>query len=109
MASLALVRWYEPIALHYSLSFGIDKSQGYQMAKNLQSKLSPNDSIRVFDLNKDSVSRLGDEAKAAAGGAVFEVARTAGEAAKDAVSCLEPVTYQVFPPHLNDEHVLSMI
>lgn len=57
---------------------------GYQMAKNLQSKLPPRDSVRIYDINKDAVRRLADEMKTSqAGGAVVEVAESVNEAAKD--------------------------
>jgi 3-hydroxyisobutyrate/3-hydroxypropionate dehydrogenase len=56
------------------------------MAKNLQAKLPPTDSIRLFDLNKDAVQRLAEEMRASqAGGATVEVAGTVNEAAKDSV------------------------
>lgn len=65
---------------------------GYQMAKNLQSKLAPSDSIRIFDINKASVQRLAEEIKTSqAGGAVVEAADSAYEAAKDSdtvITCL---------------------
>ncbi|KAI0380156.1 putative 3-hydroxyisobutyrate dehydrogenase G6G8.5 [Hypomontagnella monticulosa] len=58
---------------------------GYQMAKNLQSKLPPNDSVRLFDINKDAVKRLTDEMRASqAGGAAVEVASNVHDAAKEA-------------------------
>lgn len=56
------------------------------MAKNLQSKLAPADSIRIFDINKASVQRLAEEMKTSqAGGAVIETAGSAYEAAVDSV------------------------
>lgn len=59
------------------------------MAKNLQTKLPPNDSVRLFDINKDAVKRLADEMRASqAGGASVEVASTVNDAAKDAVCIL---------------------
>lgn len=58
---------------------------GYQMAKNLQSKLPPGDSIRLFDINNDAVKRLAEEMRTSqAGGAAVEVACNANDAAKDA-------------------------
>ncbi|KAI1447791.1 putative 3-hydroxyisobutyrate dehydrogenase G6G8.5 [Annulohypoxylon stygium] len=57
---------------------------GYQMAKNLQSNLSSNDSIRLFDINKDAMKRLADEMKASqTGGAAVDLAQNANDAAKD--------------------------
>ncbi|KAK4154523.1 NAD binding domain of 6-phosphogluconate dehydrogenase-domain-containing protein [Chaetomidium leptoderma] len=65
---------------------------GYQMARNLQAKLSPSDTIRVFDINKAAAEKLVQEMKTQqAGGAAAQVARDAGDAAKDAdtvVTCL---------------------
>lgn len=57
------------------------------MAKNLQSKLAPSDSIRIYDLNKEAVKRLAEEMQTSqAGGATVEIAQTVNEAARDAVS-----------------------
>ncbi|KAI0177589.1 putative 3-hydroxyisobutyrate dehydrogenase G6G8.5 [Pestalotiopsis sp. NC0098] len=65
---------------------------GYQMAKNLQAKLPPGDTIRLFDLNKDAVHQLTQEMKSAqAGGATVEIAQSVNEAAKDSdtiITCL---------------------
>jgi 3-hydroxyisobutyrate dehydrogenase len=56
------------------------------MAKNLQSKLSSNDSIHIFDLNKAAVGRLAEEMTALqAGGAAVKVAQTVNEAARESV------------------------
>ncbi len=61
--------------------------QGYQMAKNLQSKLSPSDSVCLFDINKDAMHRLAEDMRTSrAGGAVVELADNVADAAKDAVS-----------------------
>ncbi|KAI0017617.1 putative 3-hydroxyisobutyrate dehydrogenase G6G8.5 [Xylariomycetidae sp. FL0641] len=58
---------------------------GYQMAKNLQMKLTPSDSIRLFDINKEAIHRLVEEMRIPqASGAVVEVAESTFEAAKDA-------------------------
>ncbi|KAI1487884.1 putative 3-hydroxyisobutyrate dehydrogenase G6G8.5 [Biscogniauxia mediterranea] len=58
---------------------------GYQMAKNLRSKLPPSDSIRLFDINKDAVHRLAEEMRTSqAGGASIELAQDAHEAAREA-------------------------
>ncbi|KAJ8120700.1 hypothetical protein O1611_g10298 [Lasiodiplodia mahajangana] len=59
--------------------------QGYQMAKNLQSKLSPSDSVRLFDINKDAMHRLAEDMRASqAGGAGVELADNVAETARDA-------------------------
>ena len=58
------------------------------MARNLQSKLAPSDTIRVFDINTAAAEKLVGEMRAQqAGGAAAEVACDAGDAARDAV-CL---------------------
>ncbi|KAI2467175.1 putative 3-hydroxyisobutyrate dehydrogenase G6G8.5 [Annulohypoxylon bovei var. microspora] len=56
---------------------------GYQMAKNLQSKLSPADSVRLFDINSDATSRLAEEMKASQTGSTVEVSRNAYDAARE--------------------------
>ncbi|KAK4126425.1 hypothetical protein N657DRAFT_567530 [Parathielavia appendiculata] len=65
---------------------------GYQMARNLQAKLPPSDTIRVFDINKAAAEKLAQEMKAQqAGGAAAQVATSAGDAARDAdavITCL---------------------
>jgi 3-hydroxyisobutyrate/3-hydroxypropionate dehydrogenase len=61
------------------------------MAKNLQSKLSSGDSVRVFDVNNDAMQRLADEMEASqAGGAAVELAQNVSDAAKESVSGLVP-------------------
>jgi 3-hydroxyisobutyrate/3-hydroxypropionate dehydrogenase len=56
------------------------------MAKNLQSKLTPSDKISIFDINTSAVQGLETEMKAASGGAAVEIAASAFDASKDAVS-----------------------
>ncbi|TLD12197.1 uncharacterized protein PgNI_03807 [Pyricularia grisea] len=58
---------------------------GYQMAKNLQSKLSPSDTVRLYDINRDAMQRLAGEMKTSSKtdttrGAAVELAES-GEAA----------------------------
>ncbi|EFX05960.1 3-hydroxyisobutyrate dehydrogenase [Grosmannia clavigera kw1407] len=55
---------------------------GYQMAKNLQSKLGPSDSVRLFDINKEAVAKLAGEASGT--GAAVEVVADVAAAANDA-------------------------
>ncbi|KJZ79986.1 hypothetical protein HIM_00700 [Hirsutella minnesotensis 3608] len=59
---------------------------GYQMAKNLQSKLSPSDKLSVFDINPAAMTGLDADVKAASttSGAVLELAASAFDASKDA-------------------------
>jgi len=56
------------------------------MARNLQAKLAPSDTVRLFDINRDAAEKLVEEMKAQAGGAVAEISSSAAEASKDAVS-----------------------
>lgn len=56
------------------------------MAKNLQAKLSPDDHVSIFDINRDAMQRLLGETKAPpAGGASVGLASSAADASKDAV------------------------
>ncbi|KAI1393993.1 putative 3-hydroxyisobutyrate dehydrogenase G6G8.5 [Hypoxylon trugodes] len=58
---------------------------GYPMAKNLQSKLSPSDSIKLFDINTDAAKRLVREIEIAqVGGATVEQAHDAHDAVREA-------------------------
>ncbi|KAK3987631.1 6-phosphogluconate dehydrogenase [Cladorrhinum sp. PSN332] len=65
---------------------------GYQMARNLQSKLAPTDTIRLFDINTSAAEKLAQEMKTQqAGGAVAEVSASVVDAAREAdtvISCL---------------------
>ncbi len=58
------------------------------MAKNLQAKLPAGDTISVFDINKDAAAGLKAEADKAGSGAGVEVAESAADASRDAVSLL---------------------
>lgn len=60
------------------------------MAKNLQSKLKSGDKISIFDINQTAVKGLETEMKAMSGGAKIEVASSALDACKDAVSLHGP-------------------
>lgn len=94
MPSLAWGRWYAPTTRRLHLKVDTDSAlleQGYQMARNLQSKLAPTDTIRVYDINKAAAERLVQEMKTQqAGGASAQVARNAGDAARDAVCAILP-------------------
>lgn len=56
------------------------------MAKNLQSKLKPSDKVAIFDVNPTALESLSAEMKAASSGAAVEVAASAHDASKEAVS-----------------------
>lgn len=56
------------------------------MAKNLQSKLPPNDTLRLFDINHDATKRLAEEMRVSqTGGAAVEIARGIHDATQQAV------------------------
>jgi 3-hydroxyisobutyrate dehydrogenase len=56
------------------------------MARNLQSKLSPSDKVSIFDVNPQAMEGLKAEMAAVPQGAVAELAASAFDASKDAVS-----------------------
>lgn len=59
------------------------------MAKNLQARLPPSDSVSVFDINREAMQRLAGEMKASqAGGASVELASSAADASSKAVRSL---------------------
>jgi hypothetical protein len=80
------------------------------MAKNLQSKLLPSDSIRIFDINKDAVQKLAEEmSRSQAGGANVQVAESAFDASKEAVSFDPSGGYTLLHDEFNSFYiVLSM-
>lgn len=61
------------------------------MARNLQSKLKPDDTVSIFDINPESMKGLETEMKAASNGAKVQLAASAFDASKDAVSVLPPL------------------
>jgi hypothetical protein len=56
------------------------------MARNLQAKLPTTDTLRIYDINPNSLKKFADETKALSGGAAVEVANSVREAAEDSVS-----------------------
>ncbi|CRK42121.1 hypothetical protein VD0002_g5058 [Verticillium dahliae] len=62
---------------------------GYQMARNLQAKLPPSDSISIFDINKTAMSGLKAEMeKSQTGGAKITLADSAADASTDATTVI---------------------
>lgn len=57
------------------------------MAKNLQSKLTASDKVSIFDINPEAMKSLETEMKVSGTGAAIELASSAHDASKDAVSC----------------------
>jgi 3-hydroxyisobutyrate dehydrogenase len=82
------------------------------MARNLQAKLPSSDTLRVFDINAESVERFANETKALSSGAAVEVATNSRDAAENSVSISHSnsllFTQPFFLP-LNDEFVPRMI
>ncbi|KAK4663470.1 hypothetical protein QC763_608640 [Podospora pseudopauciseta] len=80
-----------PRALDNYAFIGLGR-MGYQMARNLQSKLPPGDTIRLYDINRSAAEKLVEEMKTQqAGGAAPEVSTSVSDAAKEAdvvISCL---------------------
>lgn len=58
------------------------------MARNLQAKLPSSDTLRVYDINTESIQKFAKETKALGSGADVKVAANAREAAEDSVSLL---------------------
>lgn len=56
------------------------------MARNLQAKLPPSDTIRLFDINKAAAEKLSQEMRSQqTGGAAAEVVDSAAHATREAV------------------------
>jgi hypothetical protein len=79
------------------------------MAKNLQSKLKPNDKVSIFDINPESMKGLETEMKANANGAVVELAASAFDASKDAVRMLYFPSLRVSLCSVMKTNIQSMI
>jgi hypothetical protein len=58
------------------------------MARNLQAKLPSSHTLRVFDINAESIQKFANETKALGSGAAVKIAANAREAAEDSVSLL---------------------
>ena len=67
------------------------------MARNLQAKLPSSDTIRVFDINAESVQRFANETKALGNGAAVKIAANVREAAEDSVSLQEISFIRILP------------
>lgn len=68
------------------------------MAKNLQSKLLPTDSLSLFDINREAMQQLAGEMETSSTeGASVALAPSAADASQDAV-CLPSVFALLFFP-----------
>lgn len=82
------------------------------MARNLQAKLPPSDSLKIFDINREAMQRLaGEMAASQAGGASVGLADSAADASKEAVSVssFQLAPSSCSPPFMMRHNVLSMI
>ena len=77
------------------------------MARNLQSKLPPSDTVRLFDINRGAAEKLAQEMSTQqAGGASAHVALSVADATREAVrDTLIPCTSTIFPKSFHDEFV----
>lgn len=75
-------------------SFNSNNGIGYNMARNLQAKLPSSDTLRVYDVNTESVARFVNDTKALSTGAKVQTAANVREAAEDSVSLEQ---YLIFP------------
>lgn len=55
------------------------------MARNLQAKLPASDTLRIYDINSESVKKFAQETKGLGNGAAVTVASTVRDAAEDSV------------------------
>ncbi|KAI9052889.1 hypothetical protein LZ554_003161 [Drepanopeziza brunnea f. sp. 'monogermtubi'] len=77
---------------------------GYNMAWNLQAKLPPSDTLRVYDVNTESVEKFANDTKALSGGASVHVAANAREAAEHSAT-----TITVLPDSVHVNNVMGQI
>lgn len=77
---------------------------GYNMARNLQAKLPSSDTLRIYDINPDSIERFANETKALGSGAAVRIAATVREAAEDSEA-----TITVLPEPSHVKNVFGQI
>jgi len=79
---------------------------GYNMARNLQAKLPSSDTLRVFDINSESIKKFASETKALGNGAAVEIAVDARDAAEDSETI---ITVLPEPSHVKNVfgHILK--
>jgi 3-hydroxyisobutyrate/3-hydroxypropionate dehydrogenase len=58
------------------------------MARNLQAKLPSSDTLRIYDINPQTLERFANETKALSKGASVEIAENVREAAENSVGPL---------------------
>jgi len=85
------------------------------MAKNLQKKLPPTDTIRVYDINTNALQQFVDEAQNSSGGAAVKLARGVREASENSTtitvlpepSHVKNVFAQILKPPLSTEALIA--
>jgi len=89
---------------------------GFNMARNLQAKLPSTDTLRVYDINEESVKRFTNETKALSSGAQVEAAAGVREASENSETIItvlpEPshvknVFAQILKPPLSTEVIAN--
>jgi hypothetical protein len=99
------------VAWHSGPEQYLTVTKGYNMARNLQSKLPSSDTLLIQDINVDATKRFMEEAKATSAGATIRIANDVREASEDSVSICHVTHVPTLPTTctLRDEFVLSMI
>jgi hypothetical protein len=79
------------------------------MARNLQAKLPASDTLRVYDINAQTVEKFLGETKSLSGGASVQVADTVRDAAENSVGLFLRITpTNLLSPTANYVMSLSM-
>lgn len=70
------------------------------MARNLQSKLPASDTLRVYDINPQTIEKFLSESKASSSGAAVQGADTVRDAAENSVRSFLRITLRIpsLPP-----------
>ena len=78
------------------------------MAKNLQAKLPSSDTLRIYDINTESLKKFANDTKSLSSGATVEIAATIREAAEHSVSSPESYCSIIFAPLFFALYVMSL-
>ena len=85
-----------------------DGGIGYNMARNLQAKLPSSDTLRIYDINAESVKRFANETKALSTGAAVRIADNVRHAAEDSVSLPRDHCFHLSFPVVPACYVMSL-
>jgi len=99
------------VVWHSGIEQFLTVTKGYNMARNLQSKLPSSDTLLIQDINVDATKRFMEEAEATSAGANVRIARDVREASENSVSIYHVTCVPTGSTirSLYDEFVLSMI